>query len=149
MVGCRDTSDVAKKAAELHRKKSNNWPIVSFIYNGSEITTWMGHSFKTKSPTSRATFLPCHFKDNFFFEFHLISTSTLELYANSLKQLFLQLHLRKKKLAVHFTKGYFFVNLLTEKFYWQCHESKYILFWIYKSGFYFISLRKIIMSKQR
>ena len=96
-----------KKLLKLHRKKSNNWPIVSFIHNGSEITIWMGHSFKTKSPTSRATFLPWHFKDNFFFEFHLISTSTLELYANSLKQLFLQLHLRKKNQQFILPKGIF------------------------------------------
>ena len=46
MVGCRKT---AKKAAEVEQKKSNNWPMVSFIHNGSEITTWMGHSFKTKN----------------------------------------------------------------------------------------------------
>ena len=45
MIGYRDTSKVAKKAAEV----SNNWPMVSFIHNGSEITTWMGHSFKIKS----------------------------------------------------------------------------------------------------
>ena len=58
MVGYKDTSDVAKKAAEVaQKKKSNNWPMVSFIHNGSEITTWMGHSFKTKSTKSKATFL--------------------------------------------------------------------------------------------
>ena len=57
MVGYRDTSDVVKKAAEVAQKKSNNWPMVSFIHNGSEITTWMGHSFKTKNSKSRATFL--------------------------------------------------------------------------------------------
>ena len=71
-----------KKLLKLHRKKSNNWPMVSFIDNGSEITTWTGHSFRTKSATSRATFLPWYFKDNFFFEFqtanHQISTRTLE-----------------------------------------------------------------------
>ena len=48
MVGYKDTSDVATEDAEkllkLHRKKSNNWPMVSFIHNGSEITT---SSFKT------------------------------------------------------------------------------------------------------
>ena len=33
-------------------KKSNNWPMVSFIHNGSGITTWMAHSFKTKSAVS-------------------------------------------------------------------------------------------------
>ena len=57
MVGYKDTSDVVKKVAKLHRKKGNNWPMVSFIHNGSEITTWMGHSFKTKSTKSKATFL--------------------------------------------------------------------------------------------
>ena len=49
----RDTSDVAKKAAEV--AQSNDWPMVSFICNGSEITTWMGYSCKTKSTRSRAT----------------------------------------------------------------------------------------------
>ena len=60
MVGYKDAPDAAKKAAEVVQKKSNNWPIVSFIHNGSEITTWMGHSFfktkRTKSKT-KATFL--------------------------------------------------------------------------------------------
>ena len=57
MVGYKDTSSLAKKASEVAQKNSNNWPMVSFIHNESEITTWMGHSFKTKSTTSRATFL--------------------------------------------------------------------------------------------
>ena len=49
---------MAKKAAEFAQKKdSNNWPMVGFIHNGSEITTWMGHSFKTKNSKSRAAFL--------------------------------------------------------------------------------------------
>ena len=45
----RISSDVAKKAAEVAQKWSHNWPMVSFIHNGSEITTWTGHSFKTKA----------------------------------------------------------------------------------------------------
>ena len=59
MVGYKDIFDVAKKADEVAQKKSNNWSMVSFIHNGSEITTCMGHSFKTKSSRtkSRATFL--------------------------------------------------------------------------------------------
>ena len=61
MVGYRDASNVAKKAAEIAQKKSNNLPMVGFTHNGSEITTWMGHSFKNKSTTSEATFLPWHF----------------------------------------------------------------------------------------
>ena len=39
MVGYKDTSDIAKKATEVAQKKSNKWSIVSFIDNGSEITT--------------------------------------------------------------------------------------------------------------
>ena len=46
-----------KKLLKWHRKKSNNWPMVGFIHNGSEITIWMRHSFKTKSTKSKATFL--------------------------------------------------------------------------------------------
>ena len=49
MVGYRNTSDIAKKAAEVSQKKRNNWPMVSFIHNGSEMTTWMEHSFQTKT----------------------------------------------------------------------------------------------------
>ena len=45
-----------KKLQKLHRKRSNNWPKVSFIHNGSEITTGMGYRFKTKSIKSKATF---------------------------------------------------------------------------------------------
>ena len=42
-----------KRLVKLYRKKS----MVSFIHNESEITTCMGHSFKTKSTKSKATFL--------------------------------------------------------------------------------------------
>ena len=55
MVGYRNTSEVAKKAAEVSQKKRNNSPMVSFIHNGSEMTTWMGH--KTKNTKSIGTFL--------------------------------------------------------------------------------------------
>ena len=57
MVGYKDTSDVAKKAAELaHTKKSNNLPIVSCIHNGSEITTWMGIASKPKAQNPKQHF---------------------------------------------------------------------------------------------
>ena len=56
MVGYKDVSDIARKSVKLHRKKSNIWPMVCFIHNASERTTWMGHSFKTKSTISKATF---------------------------------------------------------------------------------------------
>ena len=51
LLGHLRRSIVAKKLQKLHRKKSNNWPMVKFI------TTWMGYSFKTKCTKSKATFL--------------------------------------------------------------------------------------------
>ena len=35
-----------KKLQKLYRIESNNWPRVSFIHNGREITTWMGIASK-------------------------------------------------------------------------------------------------------
>ena len=45
------------KPLKLHRKKMNNWSMVSFINNGSEIITWIEYSFKTKSTKFKARFL--------------------------------------------------------------------------------------------
>ena len=41
MVGYRNTSDVAKKAAEVAQKMSGSAHGDFYIHNGSEITTWM------------------------------------------------------------------------------------------------------------
>ena len=38
---------------KLHSKRSNKWPMVRFINNGSEITTLMGYSFKTESTNTK------------------------------------------------------------------------------------------------
>ena len=58
MVGYRNTSDVAKTAAEVAQKKEQQLAHGEFyILNGSEITTGMGHSFKTKTRKSTAIFL--------------------------------------------------------------------------------------------
>ena len=56
MVGYKDTYEV-KNLLKLNRKKTTDWPMVSFIHNGSEITTWMGRRFKTKSTKSKGIFL--------------------------------------------------------------------------------------------
>ena len=34
------------KLQKLHRNRSNNWPMVSFIHSGSNITTWVRYNFK-------------------------------------------------------------------------------------------------------
>ena len=57
MVGYRNTSYVAKKAAEVAQKMSSRARGEFYIHNGSEITTWMRHIFNTKNTKSRATFL--------------------------------------------------------------------------------------------
>ena len=46
-----------KMLQKLHRKKNNNWPMLSFIHNRSEITNCMRYSSKTKTTKSKATFL--------------------------------------------------------------------------------------------
>ena len=56
MAGCKDISDEAKKTAEVAQKKEQQLAMVSFILNGSEITTWIEHNFITKSAKSKATF---------------------------------------------------------------------------------------------
>ena len=48
MVGYRNTSDLAKKAAEVAQKMSSRAHVEYYSHNGTEITTWMGNSFNTK-----------------------------------------------------------------------------------------------------
>ena len=57
MVGYRNTSDVAKKAAEIAQKMSSRAHGEFYIHNANEITTWMGRRFNTKNTKSRETFL--------------------------------------------------------------------------------------------
>ena len=47
--GYKDNSNVVKKAADVAQKKSNAWPMVSFIHNRSEITTWMASKSKAQN----------------------------------------------------------------------------------------------------
>ena len=81
--------------------------MVGFIHNGSEITTWLGHSFKTKHTKSRPTFL----RYNVFFKFQAadnsISTKKLELQANTLKLTFFSCTFERTYLAIYFTKECF------------------------------------------
>ena len=59
MVGYRNSSDVAQKAAQVAQKMSSRAHGDFYIHNGSEITTYMGHSysFNTKNTKCRTTFL--------------------------------------------------------------------------------------------
>ena len=100
-----------KKLLKLHRKKSNNWPMVSFIHKGSEITTWIGSNFKTKSTNSKATFLRKTSFLNFKFQIIRLGQGQWSCTPTHLDSYFYSYTYEKTYLAVHFTKGYFFVNL--------------------------------------
>ena len=117
MVGYRDTSDVAENLLKLHRKKSNNWPMVSFIHNGSEITIWVGHSFKTKSTKSRATFLKI---TTSFFNFKL---QIIRLAQRHWKK-----HLWKNIFSGSFCQRVFFCHFVDRKVLWfYCQSIIYLL----------------------
>ena len=79
-----------KKLLKLHRKKSNNWPMVSFTHNRDEITTWLGAQLQKQKHNIQSNIFKITAS---FLNFKQLSTRTLELYSNSLKQLFLQLNL--------------------------------------------------------
>ena len=135
-----------KKLLNLHRKKSNNWPMVSFIHNGSEITTWIGYmqlaNFKTKSTKSQATFLRKR-------SFRISGCKSLGQHKETKSAIFITTPMKKHIQWFILPKGGLFVNLLAGKLWVQC-QSRYLLpaCWRYKRGFYFFSLHKIAMSKQ-
>ena len=56
MVGYRNTSDVAEKAAEVAQKMSSRTHGDFYIHNGSEITTWMGLASTPKTKSRAAIF---------------------------------------------------------------------------------------------
>ena len=60
--------------------------MVSFIHNGSEITAWMGHSFKNQKHKIQSNIFKIA---SFQAADHYMTIITLGLYTNSLKQLFL------------------------------------------------------------
>ena len=108
----------------------------------------MGHSFKTKSTKYEATFLR---KQHLF----LISscesldqpkdTGVVRQLTNTAIFIVSYTYV-KTYLAVHFTKGCFFVNLLTEKLWVQCQSITCLL--EIQTRFLFFTLHKIKMSKQ-
>ena len=84
--------------------------MVSFILNGTEKTTGIGFSLKSKRAKSKVKFLLSIFSEYQDAD-HYISTRAPQFYANSLKQLFFSYTDEKTYSAVHFTKG----CILTEK----------------------------------
>ena len=55
MVDHKDTYDVAKKLLKLNRNTNNDWSMVSFIHNGSEITTSENQKHKIQSNIFKVT----------------------------------------------------------------------------------------------
>ena len=76
-----------QKATEVAQKRNNNWPMVSFILNGTEKTTGMGFSLKRKRAKSKVKFLMSISSESQAAD-HYISTRAPQFYANLLKQLF-------------------------------------------------------------
>ena len=76
--------------------------MVSFSHNGSERTTWMGYSFKAKSTKPKATEIRTSFLN---FKLQIIRAAQGHDIATLLK----------KHLAVHFTKGSFFIRIFWQK----------------------------------
>ena len=106
LVTSTPSKKVVKKLQKLHWRGSNNWPMRSFIQNGSKTITWTGYSLKTKRHRIQG-------KTTFFRKKHLFwtssysrwfSTRVLELYANSL---FLWLHVWKIILGSSFYQRVF------------------------------------------
>ena len=89
--------------------------MVSFVHNGSDITTWMGYNLKNKSTKSQAI---SSIKKSFLnYKLQIIRLaqghwSCMPTHQNSycFSHTFV-----KTYLAVHFTKRCFFVNLLAGK----------------------------------
>ena len=131
-----------KQLQKLHIKQRNNWPMLSFNHIWSDITTWMGYSFKTKIQKHKIKSNILKIRTSFF-ESQVadswISTRTLELCANSPKQLFLYLHLWKNI----FSSSFYHSVSVYQSVSVDCLESygfsaKVLpAWWRYKRGFSF------------
>ena len=85
--------------------------------------------------------------ENIFLELQIVSTRTLELYTNSLKQLFSYYTVEKHFWQFILPVDRFFVDLFTENVVWS--TPKYFTFCCrYKSGIYLFSLHRINMIKE-
>ena len=95
---------------KLHRKESSNWPMVNLIHNGSEIATWMGHSFKNKRTKLKATFLRSqHLFLNFKLQIIRLAQEHWSCMPTHLNSYFYSYTYETTYLTVvRFTKGYLF-----------------------------------------
>ena len=105
-----------EKLPKLYRKTSNNWSMMNFIHNGSEITNALWYSFKTKSTKFKATSL------RYEHLFGILNCRSLDQHKDigvvrqvAKTAIFTAAPVTKTYLAVQFTKPCFFVNLFTEK----------------------------------
>ena len=96
-----------KKLLRFYRKKINNWPMVCFVHNGSEITTWMGYNFntKTKSTKSQAAFLRKTSFLNFKLQIIRLGQGQWSCTPTHSNSYFYICTYEKTYLAVHFTKA--------------------------------------------
>ena len=106
MLGYRNTSNGTKKAAEVSQKKRNNSPMVSFIHNGSETTTWMGHK-NQKHKIHRNIFKITTSFLNFKLQIIRLAQSHWSCTPTHWNSYFYNCTYEKTYLAVQFTKGCF------------------------------------------
>ena len=144
----RTPSTQLKKLLKLHGKKSNKWTMASFVHNGSEITTWMQCSFKTKSAKSKVIF--SRFEPTYFWTFKLQIVRLAQGHQICMpidfKITAFTADLCKNIFSSSFYQGVFFCKLLTEKLWVQCQSITSLL--EIQSQFLFFYLDKIEMSKQ-
>ena len=133
-----------KKLLTFHRKKSNSWPMMSFIHNRSEITTWMGYNVKTKQ---KHKFPSNMFKINIFFLFS--SCRSLDQHKDTGVEhqlikiaIFIATHLKKRIQQFILPKGVFLPCFWQESYLPRLHGCSGKVMpdcWTYKRGFFFIT----------
>ena len=131
---------------KLHRKKSNNCSIVNFIDNGSEIPTWIGYNFKSKSTKIQSNIL----KINIFFEFQAEDQhkGTAVVHQLIKRAIFIATPMKKHIQQFILTK-FFFVNLLTGQERYEFSAKKYYRTWLLEIQARFLFFPYITkMSKQ-
>ena len=122
---------------KFHRKKDNNWTMVSFAHNRSEITTWMRYNLKTKSTKSQATSLRKKICLNYKLQIIRLAQGHWSCKLTHQNSYFYSQTFEKIYLAVNFTKGCFFCQFVDRKVMGLMAKYYLLACWRYKRGLYF------------
>ena len=124
-----------KQLKDLHRNRSNNWTMVSFIHNGSEITSLDRVQFQNQKHKIQS-------KSTFLRKEHLFESQALDHQTNS----YFCSCTYAKHILHFFLPKVVFVSLLIKKV--VVFMPKYYLLAGDTSQVFIFSLHKIKMSKQ-